>query len=161
MCNKEHKKHCCKHYHNHKLDKDVENAIVESGAKEHLKECEDKKKSTGKFDWRKYCHKKERILGYNDLKFTHNPFGEKDGKLELPNGFVINVHFDKYGVFQAITIRDGMHEWVNQMEVSEYIPSLSRTRRSLHDKADLMYICDVIRIVQGLTEEDRKKFRNK
>lgn len=137
------------------IDKNIEHAIVENGAKEHLKKYDrsDKKK----FDYKKYIknHKKNRKLGYNDLKFN-GPIAE----LLLSNGFMIHASKDGLGRIEAVYITDG-RDWHYKKTSFEMFPDLYDKYLRLLCAVDTMILCDVIRKVQDLTEEDLAEFRRK
>lgn len=166
MCkNDKNHKHCHSRNLDFGINKNIEHSVVENGAKEHLKEYERNVKK--KFDYKKYVKKPNRagngkVYGFDDVKFEKNVYGdEKIGVLELPNGFVLEIHIDEYEHLRFITIRDGLTDYMHDREIRDYIPSLHVLFDNLRKKAELMYICDVIRLAQNLTEEDWKEFRDR
>ena len=112
-------------------------------------------------DKHRHCHakKEQRTYGYNDLHFRPMfPNGES-ASIEFPNGFVMRAQFNKDGRLDFITIRDGLNEYTKDVKDSDFLPSLAAWYHNLHKKADIMYVCDVMRAIQELDESDLKKFR--
>ena len=156
MCkNDKNHKHCHSRNLDFDIDKNLEHAIVENGAEEHLKEHERNGKK--KFDYKKFIKKRKenRKLGCNDLKFN-GPLGE----LLLPNGFMIHVSKDGLGRIDAVVITDGK-DWHYQRTSFEMFPELYDKYMKLLRAVDTVILGDVIRKVQDLTEKDLAAFRNK
>ena len=155
MCkNDKNHKHCHSRNLDFDIDKNIEHAVVENGAKEHLKEYE--KNGKKKFDYKKFIkeHNEKRKLSFCDLKFD-GLFAE----LLFPNGFMMHVAKDENGLIETVEITDGK-DWRHRRSALDMFPDLYEKRNKLLAAADTMILCDVIHKIQELDRKDLVDFRN-
>lgn len=140
------------------IDKNIGHAIVENGAKEHLKEYE--KGGKKKFDYKKYIkkHNKKQELCFNDLKFTPCGYGNQMAQLHLDNGFDVRVVLDKDSFIEDIEIEYNYRETGKRLSVFQAFPDLVESRKKLLRAADVMIIDSALRFVQGLPNDSQEKF---
>lgn len=166
MCknNKEHK-HC--HHHKCNLDKTIENAIVENGAKEHLKEYEQKNKN--KFDYKKYCKKnldcsknnKSKTVDFSDLKFVSSGYGMQIADICLENGFDFRVILGKDLLVEDIEIGYNYRETGKRLSIFRLFPELTKYKENLLRTTDVMIISEALRLAQKLPGEKQEQVLDK
>ena len=158
----------CKNDKNHKhrhsrnldfdIDKNLEHAIVENGAEEHLKEYE--KNGRKKFDYKKYIKKRneKREFCFNDLKFTPCGYGNQVAQLHLDNGFDIRVVLGKDSFIEDIEIEYNYRETGKRLSVFQAFPELVESRKKLLRAVDVMIIDSALRLVKKLPNDSQEKF---
>ena len=160
MCKKEQtKKNCCKHYdytkHFKNVDKTIEHAVVENGAKEYLKEYEKKEQE------KHCCHKHGRSYG---KKYEKKPLSFKnlvaDGngvsKLEMPNGLTLKIYFNEGGLIEYIKIGDTYPEYTSSNYIDEFFPNIFDDLKKMERMANMIFLNEVIRKAEKLRPEDMK-----